>query len=190
MTHARPAVVVLLVLTCVLCSGCLVLSVNPAYDDSSIGWDPNLVGNWIDADDNTSLQIERSEWKSYRIHYVHPSENGDLTGYLTFIGDDRYLDVMPARGEDRGSFLIPVHAVLRVRLDGDRLELSALSYDWFFEHVRGGRPIPGLSVALDQKQNALILSPVDRLRDWLRVQSADSPAFGAPATFTRKAGQP
>src|SRR5262249_11838639 len=134
--------------------------------------------------------IERSEWKSYHIHYVHPSETGDLTGYLTFIGNDRYLDVMPARGQDRGSFLIPVHAILRVRLDGDRLELTALSYDWFFEHLRANRPITGLMAALDQKQNALILSPVDRFRDWLRVQSADSPGFGAPAAFTRKASRP
>jgi hypothetical protein len=189
MTRARPAHVLLLVLAC-LSAGCLVLSVNPAYDDSSIGWDPSLVGNWVDADDNTTLQIERSEWKSYRIHYVHPSENGDLTGYLTFVGDDRYLDVMPARGQDRGSFLIPVHVVLRVRVDGDRLELTALSYDWFVERLRAARPIAGLSVALDQKQNVLMLSPVDRLRDWLRVQSADSPAFGAPATFTRKPARP
>jgi hypothetical protein len=191
MTRARTTLVLsLLAFVACLSSGCLVLSVHPAYDDSSIGWDPNLVGNWIDADDNTTLHIERSEWKSYRIHYAHPSETGDLTGYLTFIGDDRYLDVMPARGEDRGSFLIPVHAVLRVRLDGDRLELTALSYDWFFDRLRAGRPIAGISAALDQKQNALIISPVDRWRDWLRVQSVDSPAFGAPATFTRKASRP
>jgi hypothetical protein len=190
MRRARTPLALLLSILACLSSGCLVLSVNPAYDDGSIGWDPNLVGSWIDADDNATLQIERSEWRSYRIHYVHPSESGDLTGYLTFIGDQRYLDVMPARGEDRGSFLIPAHAVLRVRLDGDRLELTALSYDWFFDRLRAGRPIAGLSVSLDQKENALIVSPVDRWRDWLRVQSADSPAFGAPATFTRKGGRP
>ena len=85
-------------------SGCLVLSVNPGYDDTTIAWDPHLIGHWVDADDNATLQIDRGEWKSYRIHYVHPIETGDLTGYLTAIGNERYLDVMPARGEDRGSF--------------------------------------------------------------------------------------
>ena len=93
---------------------------------------------------------------------------------------------MPARGEDRGSFLLPLHAMLRLRLDGDRLELTPLSYDWFGEHLRAGRPIAGLSVTLDQKENALLVSPVDRLRDWLRVQSVDGPVFGASATFARK----
>jgi hypothetical protein len=169
-----------------LCSsGCLVLSLNPAYDEATLGWDPRLMGTWTDTDDKASLQIERGEWKSYRIHYVHPIETGDLTGYLTAVGDERYLDVMPSRGEDRGSFLIPVHAVLHLRLDGDQLELTPLSYDWFNEQLRAGRTIPGLSVVLDQKENALVVSPVGRFRDWLRVQSVDGPAFGASATFVR-----
>jgi len=67
---------------------------------------------------------------------VHPIETADLTGYLTMIGRERYLDATPARAEDRGSFLIPVHALLRVRVDGDRPELTALSYDW--SSVTGG----------------------------------------------------
>jgi hypothetical protein len=167
-------------------SGCLVLSVNPGYDDATIAWDPNLIGHWVDADDNATLQIDRGEWKSYRIHYVHPIETGDLTGYLTAIGSERYLDVMPARGEDRGSFLLPLHAMLHLRLDGDRLELTPLSYEWLAQHLRAGRPIAGLSATLDQKENALLVSPVDRLRDWLRIQSLDGPQFGASATFARK----
>ena len=167
-------------------SGCLVLSVNPGFDEETIAWDPNLVGYWVDADDNATLQIERGEWKSYRIHYIHPIETGDLTGYLTAIGNERYLDVMPARGEDRGSFLLPLHAILHLRLDGDRLELTPLAYEWFNEHLRAGRPVPELSATLDQKENALLVSPVGRLRDWLRIQSVDGPAFGASATFARK----
>jgi hypothetical protein len=166
--------------------GCLVLSLQPAYNDEALGWDPALLGVWQDADDNASLEIERGEWRSYRIHYVHPIESGDLTGYLTAIDDARYLDVMPARGEDRGAFVIPVHAVLRVALTGDRLELTPLSYDWFFDHIRARRPIAGLRVALDQKENALIASPVTGLRDWLRRQPLDGKMFGASAVFTRK----
>ena len=166
-------------------SGCLVLSLNPGYDESTLGWDPRLVGTWTDADDKASLQIERGEWKSYRIHYVHPIETGDLTGYLTAIGDERYLDVMPSRGEDRGSFLIPVHAVLHLRLEGDRLELTPLSYEWFSEQLRAGRAISGLNVAFDQKENALLATPAERFREWLRAQSVDGPAFGASVTFVR-----
>jgi hypothetical protein len=171
-------------------SGCLVVSVHPAYDDTTIAWEPALVGTWIDADDKASLQIERSEWKSYKIRYVHPIETGDLTGYLTAVGNERFLDVTPARGSDRGSFLLPLHAVLHVRLDGDRLELTPLSYEWFADPLRESKTTAGLSVVFDQKDNALLVTPVDRLRDWLRVQSLDGPAFGAAATFARKPASP
>jgi hypothetical protein len=166
--------------------GCLVLSLNPAYDDDTIAWDPNLLGSWVDADDKASIDVERGDWKSYRVRYVHPVETGVLTGYLTIVGNQRFLDVMPLRGEDRGSFVIPVHAVLHVELAGDRLDLTPLSYDWFSDRIREGQPIAGLGAVLDQKENALVVSPTAALRTWLRVQAPDSPMFGASATFTRK----
>ena len=145
-----------------------------------------MLGRWQNTEDNVSVEITRGEWKSYRIHYVHPIETGDLTGYLTLVGEDRYLDVMPARGEDRGSFLVPVHAVLRIRLQDDRLEVAPLSYDWFFDRLEAGKPIAGLGVSQDQKENALIVSPTGRLRTWLRAQAPDGPVFGAVATFNRQ----
>ncbi|HEX6973536.1 MAG TPA: hypothetical protein VF147_04005 [Vicinamibacterales bacterium] len=175
-----------MVAAAVFAAGCLVVSVNPAYDSESIGFEPALIGTWQDTDDNASMTIEAGEWKSYRVHYVHPIETGDLTGYLTSIDDTRYLDLMPARGEDRGSFVVPVHAVVRVRLDRDTLELTPLSYDWFFDRLHARLGVPGLNVALDQKENALIVSPTSRLRDWLRRQPADGRMFGASAVFSRK----
>ena len=61
-----------------------------------------LLGAWQDVDDKSSMEIERGEWKSYRIKYVHPIESGVLTGHLTCIGDDRFLDVMPAAARIAG----------------------------------------------------------------------------------------
>ena len=179
-------VTVLLLAIAASSTGCLVVSLNPAYDDATLAWEPALIGQWIDADDKALLDITRGEWRSYRLHYEHPIETGELTGYLTIVGSEKYLDVMPVRGQDRGSFLIPVHAFLRLRLEGDRLELTPLSYDWLSERVRGAKPVPGLTVVLDQKENAVITSPVDAIRTWLRAQPADGPMFGAGATFTRK----
>jgi hypothetical protein len=171
-------------------AGCLVLSLNPAYDDLTIAWDPRLLGVWQSPDDKSSVRIERGEWQSYRVRYEHPIETGDLTGYLTIVGNERYLDVMPARGQDHGSFLIPAHAVLRVRLEGDNLELTPLSYDWFADRIKAGTPIVGLNATLDQKENALIVSASGRFRDWLRSQPLTAQAFGAAATFVRKPVKP
>ncbi len=161
------------------------LSLNPAYDDDSLVWDPALVGTWQNSEDGASLEIDRGEWRSYKIRYVYPIEAGELTGYLTEVSNQRFLDIMPVRGEDHGSFLIPVHAVFRVRVEGDRLELSPLSYDWFLDRLRAAKPVAGLNVVTDQKENAVIVSPTPRLRVWLRAQPAAGPVFGPPATFTK-----
>ena len=179
---------VLLTVALLLAPGCLVVSVHPTHDRDDLVWDPALVGNWVNAEDNASLTVERGEWQSYRLHYVHPIESGDLTGYLTTLGKVRYLDLMPARGEDRGSFLVPVHATVRLTLDGDRLEIAALSYDWFFDRMKTKAGVPGLQVVLDEKENALIVSPANVVRGWLARQPADGKMFSAPATFTRKPG--
>ena len=168
--------------------GCLVVNLHPAYDDESIGWDQALVGTWRDAEDNVTIEIEADEWRSYRVRYVHPIETGDLTAYLTIVGDTRYLDVMPVRGKDAGSFLVPVHAVLRVRLDGDTMTITPLSYDWFVDRARGGGRVAGLACAFDQKENALISSPTAAFRSWLRQKPHDGLMFGASAVFTRVKG--
>jgi hypothetical protein len=185
-TIARLSALALLVASAVSVSGCLVVSLHPAYDADSISWDSRLVGAWADTEDNASMDVTRGEWRSYRVHYVHPTETGELTGYLTPIGDERYLDLMPGRGKDAGSFLTPVHVVLRVRFDGERLELTPLSYDWFADRLRRGAAAPGLQTVFDEKQNALIVSPSAALRAWLRVQPAGGPMFGAPAVFVKK----
>ena len=144
------------------------------------------MGRWENPDDKATMTIERGEWQSYKIHYNHTIESGHLTGYLTAIGDSQYLDVMPARGEDRGAFLLPVHATLRLKLTADKLELTALSYDWFFDRLRQKTPIPGLAAAFDEKENALIVSSSAAVRAWIAKQAATSAAFGASAIFIRK----
>ena len=106
--------------------GCLVLTVNPTHDRDALAWEPGLVGEWQNPDDKASLTIERGEWQSYRIEYTHTIETGHVTGYLTTIGKAQYLDVMPARGEDQGAFLLPVHATLRVKLAGDSSSYGAV----------------------------------------------------------------
>lgn len=183
--RTRLALVIAVLLTS---PGCLVLTVNPTHDRDALVWEPGLVGQWQNPDDNASLAIEKGEWQSYKIHYTHTIESGHVTGYLTTIGASQYLDVMPARGEDRGAFLVPVHATLRIKLAGDKLELTAFSYDWFFDRLRQQTAIPGLTAAFDEKENALVVSPTRAVRAWIAKLPAGSPAFGASAVFIRKPG--
>ena len=180
----RRLLLVLLVL--VSAPGCLVVAVNPVHTRDAVAWEPGLVGEWQNVDDNSSIRVERGEWQSYNLEYAHPIEKGRLTGHLTTIGKNRYLDVMPARGQDHGSFLLPLHVVLRIELDGDRLELTPLSYDWFVDRVQKRVAIPGLQVVMDEKDNALVVSPTAALRAWIGRQPDAAPSFAPGAVFVRK----
>ena len=58
--------VLLFIAALALAPGCLVLSLHPLYDAESLGWDPALLGAWQDADDRSSMQIDRGEWRVIR----------------------------------------------------------------------------------------------------------------------------
>lgn len=180
-----PLVVVTLVAVASVLPGCLVLSLHPAHDDASIVWDPALVGTWVNEDDRVTVVLGRGEWRSYRIEYEHPIEKGTLTGYLTTLGPQTYIDVSPVRGQDYGSFLVPVHALLRIDRQADTLTVQALDYDRFSLAAKQGG-LPGLPMTLDQKQNTILTASTAAFRKWLKA-GAIEPMFGARAVFKRKA---
>ncbi len=171
------------VLGAVASSGCLVVSLHPVYDDQSVAWEEGLVGTWRDAEDKIDVTIERAEWRSYTIHYKHPIDAGVFTAHLTVVGDARYLDLMPERGQDYGALLVPVHAVVRVNRQADTMTVTALDYDKLSAAFkrRARSSAPGL--AMDQKQNVFLTGSTPELRQWLRVEG--DKLLAAPATFTR-----
>ena len=165
-----------------LSSGCLVLSLQPAYTGDSIEWNQSLLGRWKDAEDNVEVTIERGEWRSYRVHYTHPVDELDFTGHLTAIGDTLYLDLMPHRGQDFGPVLIPAHLIVRLRREGNAWLVSAIDYDRARAALKTGG-LAGVASAPDQRQNVVLTAATPALRDWLRARSAAD--FGAAARFEK-----
>jgi hypothetical protein len=184
----RTSLLVVVALVASASSGCLVLSLHPAHDDASIVWDPALVGTWVNDEDRVTAVLGRGEWRSYRIDYEHPIEKGTLTGYLTTLGAQTYLDVSPVRGQDHGSFLIPVHALLRIERQAETLTVQALDYDRFSRAAKQGG-LPGLPMTVDQKQNTILTASTVAFRKWLKAGAVE-PMFGARAVFKRKASAP
>jgi hypothetical protein len=167
-----------------LSSGCLVLTLHPVYDDGSIAWDDALLGEWRDAEDNAQVTVTRAEWRSYHVRFVRPSETAEFTGYLTEIGNEHFLDLMPERGEDYGPVLVPVHLVLKVKRRGERWEVATFDYEALRREALAGRRIGGGVAALDQKHNVLLTGSSAELREWLRAHGAR--AFGAATVFEPK----
>jgi hypothetical protein len=165
--------------------GCLVLSVGRFYDEREIVFDERLVGAWTAADDNVTATVERSEWRSYRIQYGHPTESGVLTGYLFKRGDALYLDLTRVRGQDFGVFVVPGHALVRVAFGQNEVTLTPLSYDWFFRAMNA-RTLPGAFRASRSERDQVVLGD-DRgaFWQWLARKKPNDPAFGPPSVFRR-----
>jgi hypothetical protein len=165
-----------------LASGCLVVSLQPAYDDKSIVFEEALLGKWTNAEDRTTAAVERGEWRSYKIVFTDKSATLTLHGNLTTIKSTMFLDLTQSRGTDPGPYLVPVHGIYRIALKDDTLTAAALDYGWY-TRAMGARALGGLTASFDDRRNVAIASPTDALRTWLA--SAPDEAFATPATYTR-----
>lgn len=164
---------------------CLVLGLDRFYDEPSITFDERLLGNWRDADDNVTVTVERSDWRSYRIQYVHPTETGALTGYLFKQGSVIYLDLVPVRGKDFGSFVVPAHGLVRVTFGTDPREVTVapLSFDWF---AKGPPERTSLRPMKGERDQILLAASGPELHGWLKSRPATDPAFGPDAIFRKQ----
>jgi hypothetical protein len=167
-------------------SGCLVLNLWPLYGDATIEFDEALTGAWENTEDQQRLRVERAEWRSYTVTWSDGSATRTATGHLTTVGKHRYVDLRPEVGEDRGPLLVPVHAICRVRLDGDNLHVELLDFDWLSAPGRQGA-LPAGGVTVDERGNLLLTVPSPRLRTWLLHLSETAAAFTPPRVFVRTA---
>jgi hypothetical protein len=179
----RSAVFSALLIASIASSGCLVLSLQPAYDTKSVAYDEALIGQWENADDQTSATIEQAQWRSYKITYTDRFTTRTFQGNLTKVGTGRYLDLTEVRGTDFGPYLVPVHGLFRVTLDGDTLAAADLDYEWWTAALKA-KTLGRLGVSIDDRRNVVVSSTTSELRQWL--QRSPASAFGAAMTFTRK----
>lgn len=178
----RPAIIVALVSAAVASSGCLVLSLQPAYDAESLRFNQSLLGVWTNTDDETQATIERGEWRSYKVAYKDRFSTRALQGNLTAIGSATFLDLTELRGTDAGPFLVPAHMIVQIESSGDTLEASLIDYAWM-SRAMDQNTLGRLTVAFDDRRNAVISSPTAELRRWLaRVPEG---GLATPMTFKR-----
>ena len=179
----RCVAAVSLVCAAALSSGCLVVSLQPAYDTDSVVFDEALLGQWENRDDGSKATVERGEWRSYKVTYVDRSSTRSFQGNMTKIGTVTYLDLTEMRGADPGPYLVPVHGVWRIAVETATLTAAPLDYAWFM-HSIAEKTFTRLAVAVDDRRNAVVSSPTAEFRRWLTQPPEE--AFDNPITFTRR----
>lgn len=176
--------VALLVVAACLFPGCLVLSMQPAYDAESLEVDETLVGKWQAQDQPATVVVERGEWKSYRINYSSRNTSYALTGYITKIGDALFIDVTPLGGLEGVPLMVPAHGIARLQHTGDTVTIAALDWEWFTADARA-KTVARLAPALDARQNLLLTCKTPVLRAWLLANLKTADAFREPVVFRR-----
>ena len=185
---SRGSLAAVLMAITIATQGCLVLGLDRFYDEPAIAFDERLLGSWRDADDNVTVTVERSDWRSYRVQYVHPTETGTLTGYLFKQGASLYLDLVPVRGKDFGSFIVPAHALVRIAFATDPREVTVapLSFDWFAKAMADQTLPASIRATKGERDQIVLAASRVELQQWLAARSADDPAFGLEATFKKQ----
>jgi hypothetical protein len=164
--------------------GCLVLTLQPIYDEPAIEFDEKLLGTWENAEDGASAVVARGTWRSYDVSYTGGGGAVKLTAFATRIGGSRFLDLAPERGASATPLLVPAHAFCRIQLLGDTLTVTPLEYDW---SMRALDQAPRtLRFAIDSRNNLLITSPTSVVREWILTTLKAAGAYGEPMTFVRR----
>ena len=168
--------------------GCLVLGLDRFYDEPSIAFDERLLGSWRDADDNVTVTVERSDWRSYRIQYSPPDRNGLADGLSVQQGNVTYLDLAPIRGKDFGSFVVPAHTLVRVTIGADPRDVTVapLAFDWFVRALADKTLPASLKPTRGERDQILLAATQPELQAWLAARQATDPAFGVDAVFRKQ----
>ncbi len=165
--------------------GCLVLGLDRFYDEASIVFDERLLGTWKNADDNVTVTVEKSDWRAFRIQYVHTIDTRVLTAYLFKVREAYFLDLSPLRGEDPGPFLLPAHTVVRLVFGAGEIRISPLDFDWFSRALEAKTLPAELRASLGERNQVVLAADRNALVRWLAARPENDPAFGDAAIFRK-----
>lgn len=132
--------------------GCATPSVHPIYTEDTIITSEAIVGTWVEENGENVYTITPIEGTtSYRLRYSQRSEAASKTqareyeARLVKLGPHLFLDVAAAESDRRqiseqhGTFFVPTHMFLRVRVEGDRGTAWWLRRDWLRDALAEGQ---------------------------------------------------
>jgi hypothetical protein len=171
----RSVSIILLMAAACCLVGCIPLSIHPLYDSEHITFDEGLLGSWGDkSSPEDSWTFERDGEKGYRL-IVSDEDNrpGEFEVNLVKLGNLHILDLYPKEPEDVNEFykfhIIPAHSFMKMRLEGDTLELEYFDYDWLKKGLKEGR----LDIKHELIDDTVILTAsTERLQQFI-VEYAD-----------------
>lgn len=174
-----------------LCSCMPVYSIHPFFTAKDMVFDPALLGNWYEPDDNGnkgSVVIEEMDFdgkSGYEIalHGITdkpsvPELSEKFDARLFQLGGTRFLDLVQSdlrSGEEQLLVMaLPAHIIAEVSLEGDALRLHFLDDEWVTKNLKSG----AVSVAHEVEDGTPVLTaPTADLQQLLLAHANDEKAF-------------
>ncbi|MFC1650611.1 hypothetical protein ACFL2X_03480 [Candidatus Latescibacterota bacterium] len=170
---------ILLLITAVLFSGCLVTSVHPLGNEDDIIFEENLIGMW-DVDDDEYWLFTEGENKSYKLYIYGEGEKGEYNANLIKLLDKLFLDIYPDR-LDTGNIvtdvlMLPTHTFLRFSLDDSGLGLEFTDPEWFTDRIDRNEDI-GIEYLITEDEVITLTAPTEKLQAFYLSHADDDEFF-------------
>lgn len=190
---------VLLLLFCVLLSGCYIQSLNKFYTDDLKTELPQIAGEWISiihmGEDVSNKNISPWKFTKGKIEtYDENNKYSELEVVYFKIGDNLFMDFTagnPSKAsKDIGNFfwgagVTHTHSLCRITFGDDNLVIIPLNIDWFEDRIKEKKLNLSL-VKADKDSNYIFTAPTDQWISFLKTYASDKDVFSEKYKFVFK----
>jgi hypothetical protein len=183
-------------------SSCLIKSFNPFFHKEDVVFDDQLLGRWVDQDDNLwsfekykieNIQENEKKHPFYILNYRE--EDGGISRLLTTLfklDDEYYLDFFPdletiSDRELLAIHTLPVHSLAKLGFTEDgQVSIRWFNEEWLSELVEKNKTqIKHEVIRYDSDEGTIVLSAsTDELQQFIRKHSNDPAAFDCEDQFS------
>jgi hypothetical protein len=166
--------------------GCYVQSLHPLYTDTTISFDPELVGTWTAEDDEFVFTITDTTRGVYTLLCDEGGATARFEAVLVELGGEAFLDIYPEAPDNDSSFyldhLLRVHNILHLEREADTLWVSDFDAEWLETTIDKKK----LSIAHVPLDGAVLLTATTaELQAFVRKYAHTPEAFSEPLRLLR-----
>ena len=123
------------------------LSVFPLFTEETLVSAPELIGDWA-GDPDVSLKISQVDGKkTLRASWHEENEcPAEFEIHAVRLGDRLFWDWTPSEHQSHETdndvleyHTLPLHSFARVDVEGDRLRVAVMDYDWLTKQIESGK---------------------------------------------------
>jgi hypothetical protein len=185
----------LIVLLPIFACSCVILSLHPFADSGDKTFKEELLGKWENEAETITITfdatLQADKKKGYWVLYSENGKSAKFEAALTEIEGTRFMDYV-ARPRFRTKFerfsygihMIAGHALWRLTMSGNRLEISGLSYDWFEDRIKK-KELSGLQYEILQDDRIVLTSPTKELRRFIAKHKNVKGLFRKPLVLVK-----